>query len=108
MISGLYGGISYSFKGRVHFITVFFMLTGAILGTQIGAAATKYVNNSIIKIQFGTAVLACMFSIILKQFGYKTSSNILIFITVFLLTAAIIYLFIKNKKKYGSFRKVRE
>ncbi|NGX56482.1 MAG: hypothetical protein K1060chlam5_00725 [Candidatus Anoxychlamydiales bacterium] len=102
MISGFYGGFSYSMKGRVDFIAVGIMLLGAVLGTRIGAVATKYVDSSKIRMSFATAVLGCFVSILLKIFNYKISSAILIFSTIGLICLQIIYIFIKNhllKKK---------
>ncbi|NLI34209.1 MAG: sulfite exporter TauE/SafE family protein [Deltaproteobacteria bacterium] len=78
MISGLYGAFTYTLKGRIELIAVFVMLTGAAIGAQIGTVATKYAKGYGIRVAFGCAVLACMVSIILKQFKYGTSAAVVI------------------------------
>jgi uncharacterized membrane protein YfcA len=82
MISGLYGAFTYSLKGRIELVAVFVMLTGAAIGAQIGTVATKYAKGYGIRIAFGTCVLACMVSILLKQFGFSISSAVLILVTI--------------------------
>ena len=42
------------------------MLVGAAIGAQIGAVATKYIKGYGIRIAFGTAVLGCLASVVLK------------------------------------------
>jgi hypothetical protein len=54
------------------------MLTGAAIGAQIGTVATKYAKGYGIRIAFGLAVVACMISIILKQFKFDLPATILI------------------------------
>jgi uncharacterized membrane protein YfcA len=82
MISGLYGAFTYTLKGRIELVAVFVMLTGAAIGAQIGTVATKYSKGYGIRIAFGTAVLCCMVSIILKQFGFTISAAALILSTI--------------------------
>lgn len=78
MISGLYGAFTYTLKGRIELVAVFVMLSGAAIGAQIGTVATKYSKGYGIRLAFGTAVLCCMVSIILKQFKYDTAAAALI------------------------------
>lgn len=78
MISGLYGTFTYGAKGRIEIWAVFVMLAGAAIGAQIGTVATKYAKGYGIRIAFGLAVLACMISIILKQFNINTAATVLI------------------------------
>ena len=54
------------------------MLLGASVGAQIGTVATKYAKGYGIRIAFGLAVVACMVSIILKQFKWNISATVLI------------------------------
>ncbi len=82
MISGLYGAFTFSLKGRIELVAVFVMLTGAAIGAQIGTVATKYAMGYGIRIAFGIAVICCMISIILKQFGFDISSAVLILSTI--------------------------
>ena len=65
-ISGLYGAASYTFKGRTELVAALIMLIGAAVGAQIGAVATKYIKGYGIRIAFGTAVLGCLASVVLK------------------------------------------
>lgn len=78
MISGLYGTFTYGAKGRIEIYAVFVMLAGAAIGAQIGTVATKYAKGYGIRIAFGLAVLACMISIILKQYKIDTAATVLI------------------------------
>ncbi|MBU1276408.1 MAG: sulfite exporter TauE/SafE family protein [Proteobacteria bacterium] len=78
MISGLYGAFTYSLKGRIELVAVFVMLCGAAIGAQIGTVATKYAQGYGIRVVFGCAVLACMVSIILKQYGINVAATVII------------------------------
>jgi uncharacterized membrane protein YfcA len=90
MISGLYGAFTYSLKGRIELVAVFVMLTGAAIGAQIGTIATKYAKGYGIRLAFGLAVIACMISIILKQFKYSDAAAALILGAIGLLCLYII------------------
>jgi uncharacterized protein len=78
MISGLYGAFTFSLKGRIELVAVFVMLTGAAIGAQIGTVATKYAKGYGIRIAFGLAVVACMISIVMKQYKFNDSAAVLI------------------------------
>ncbi len=65
-VSVLYGAASYSYKGRTELLAAIIMLTGAAIGGQIGAIATKYVRGYGIRVFFGVAVVGCAVSIVLK------------------------------------------
>jgi uncharacterized membrane protein YfcA len=103
MISGLYGAFTYSMKGRIELVAVFVMLTGAAIGAQIGTVATKYSKGYGIRIAFGIAVLACMISIILKQFKYTASAAVLILGTI-----TLICIYIMNIMFRGAAQELRE
>ncbi|MEG6549904.1 sulfite exporter TauE/SafE family protein [Desulfocurvibacter africanus] len=90
MISGLYGAFTYAMKGRIELVAVFVMLTGAAIGAQIGTIATKYAKGYGIRVAFGIAVLCCMISIILKQYGFNNSSAVIILGTISLICLYII------------------
>lgn len=96
MISGLYGAFTFSLKGRIELVAVFVMLTGAAIGAQIGTVATKYAKGYGIRIAFGICVLACMVSIILKQFDYSISSAALILTTISLMCIYITVIMLKG------------
>lgn len=78
MISGLYGTFTFGAKGRIELWAVLVMLSGAAIGAQIGTVATKYAKGYGIRIAFGLAVLACMISIILKQYKIEMAATVLI------------------------------
>ena len=102
LISGFYGAISYSVKGRVDYFSFIVMLSGASIGTKIGAIATKYVNEKKIISGFGIALFGCLISLILKQYNYNKTALIVIFVTTSLLA---IYICIQPFKKYAAFKK---
>ena len=52
IISAGFGTITHSLKGNVDFMIAATMLTGAALGAQIGAAATRYFSGPIIRLLF--------------------------------------------------------
>jgi uncharacterized membrane protein YfcA len=103
MISGLYGAFTYSLKGRIEIVAVFVMLTGAAIGAQIGTVATKYAKGYGIRVAFGIAVLCCMLSIILKQFGHNTIAAVLILGTI-----GLICLYIIKIMAQGAIEELRE
>jgi uncharacterized membrane protein YfcA len=78
MISGLYGTFTFAVKGRIEVWAVLVMLSGAAIGAQIGTVATKYAKGYGIRIAFGLAVLACMISIILKQYKIDLAATVVI------------------------------
>jgi uncharacterized membrane protein YfcA len=66
-ISGLYATASFTYKGRTELLAAVIMLCGAAIGAQIGVVATKYVKGYGIRIVFGTAVIGCLISVLLRQ-----------------------------------------
>ncbi|MEJ2661943.1 MAG: sulfite exporter TauE/SafE family protein [Desulfobacteraceae bacterium] len=103
MISGLYGAFTYTLKGRIELVAVFVMLTGAAVGAQIGTVATKYAKGYGIRLAFGSAVLCCMISIILKQFKFETPAAVLILSTI-----GIICLYIMGIMFKGAAQELRD
>jgi len=108
MISGLYGAFTYTLKGRIELVAVFVMLTGAAIGAQIGTVATKYAKGYGIRLAFGTAVLCCMISIILKQFKYETPAAVLILSTIGLICIYIMTIMFKGAANELREKKERE
>lgn len=103
MISGLYGAFTYALKGRIEIVAVFVMLTGAAIGAQIGTIATKYARGYGIRIAFGLAVLCCMVSIILKEYGFNTAAAVLILGTI-----GLICLYIINIMVVGAIQELKD
>ena len=49
VFSGSYGALRHSIEGNVDFLTVMFMLSGAVFGAQFGSIATSYVRGPAIR-----------------------------------------------------------
>jgi len=96
MISGLYGAFTYSLKGRIELVAVFVMLCGAAIGAQIGTVATKYAQGYGIRLMFGCAVLACMVSIIFKQYGINAAATIIILGAISVICAYIMVIMFRG------------
>jgi uncharacterized protein len=96
MISGLYGAFTYSLKGRIEIVAVFVMLSGAAVGAQIGTVATKYAEGYGIRLAFGTAVICCMVSVVLKQFKFSGIAAAIILSTIALLCLYIIKILVQG------------
>ena len=103
MFSGLYGAFTYSLKGRIEMVAVFVMLCGAAIGAQIGTVATKYTKGYGIRLLFGCAVVACMISIILKQFGFTAAATVIILGAI-----TVICIYIMNIMFRGAAQELRE
>ena len=105
MISGLYGTFTFGAKGRIELWAVFVMLLGASVGAQIGTVATKYAKGYGIRIAFGLAVVACMVSIILKQFKWDISATVLILGAVGAICIYIMKIMFSGRRKSCGSRK---
>lgn len=108
MISGLYGTFTYGVKGRIELWAVFVMLTGAAIGAQIGTVATKYAKGYGIRIAFGLAVVACMISIILKQYKIDLLATIVILGAVGAICVYICGIMFKGAAKELHEKKMKE
>ena len=58
--------------------------------------ATKYSKGYGIRVLFGSAVLACMVSIILKQFGINTLATVIILGAISIICAYIMWIMFKG------------
>jgi hypothetical protein len=108
MISGLYGAFTFTLKGRIELVAVFVMLTGAAIGAQIGTVATKYSKGYGIRVAFGCAVLACMVSIILKQYGFNAAATVVILGAISIICLYIITILFKGAAAELREKKLRE
>lgn len=108
MISGLYGAFTYSLKGRIELVAVFVMLTGAAIGAQIGTVATKYSKGYGIRVAFGCAVVACMVSIILKQYKFNAAAAVIILGAIGIICAYIMAVMFKGAAQELREKKARE
>jgi hypothetical protein len=66
VISAGFGTITHSLKGNVDFMIAATMLTGAALGAQIGAAATRYFSGPIIRLLFSVLPLIAAVLVLLR------------------------------------------
>lgn len=66
VISAGFGTITHSLKGNVDFMIAATMLTGAALGAQIGAAATRYFSGPIIRLLFSVLPLIAAILVLLR------------------------------------------
>jgi len=96
MVSGLYGALTYTLKGRIELIAVVVMLCGAAVGAQIGTVATKYSRGMGIRFWFMVSIVVCMISIIFKQYGLTLIAGILILAVVALVCAIIMGIMFKG------------
>jgi hypothetical protein len=108
MVSGLYGAFTYSLKGRIELVAVFVMLTGAAIGAQIGTVATKYSKGYGIRVAFGCAVVACMVSIILKQYKFNAAAAVIILGAIGIICAYIMAIMFKGAAQELREKKARE
>jgi hypothetical protein len=68
-ISAGYGTISHALKGNVDILIALTMHTGAAIGAQIGAAATRYVSGPAIRLLFAILPLAAAAIVLLRLHG---------------------------------------
>jgi uncharacterized membrane protein YfcA len=66
VISAGFGTITHSLKGNVDFMIAATMLTGAALGAQIGAAATRYFSGPIIRLLFSVLPIIAAILVLLR------------------------------------------
>lgn len=108
VISALYGCGSYTYKGRTELVAAIIMLTGASIGAQIGAVATKYVRGYGIRMFFGVAVVGCAVSIAFKLIAsvfptvrtfFDASAAVLILGLVLALAGFIVLRFLRGARE---------
>jgi hypothetical protein len=68
-ISAGYGTISHALKGNVDILIALTMHTGAAIGAQIGAAATRYFSGPTIRLLFSILPLAAAAIVLLRLHG---------------------------------------
>jgi hypothetical protein len=78
LFSGAYGSFTYALKGRVDILAALIMLTGAAVGSQIGAVATDHVKGYRIRLYFALTVLTTALAVALKQFGLGTAAAVIL------------------------------
>lgn len=66
IISAGFGTVSHALKGNVDFMIAATMLTGAAIGAQIGAAATRYFSGPMIRLLFSVLPIAAAILVLLR------------------------------------------
>lgn len=66
VISAGFGTLTHSLKGNVDFMIAVTMLTGAALGAQFGATATRYFSGPIIRLLFSVLPIAAAVLVLLR------------------------------------------
>jgi len=84
------------------------MLAGAAVGAQIGTVATKYAKGFGIRIAFGIAVVACMISVILKQFNFDLPATVVILASIGAISLYIVMIMVTGATKELREKKERE
>ena len=117
VISALYGAGSYTYKGRTELVAAIIMLTGASIGAQIGAVATKYVKGYGIRLFFGLAVVGCGLSIAFKLIAssvpsvrtfFDMAATVLILGLVIALAGFIVLKFIRGAREELAMKRAQQ
>jgi uncharacterized membrane protein YfcA len=69
VISAGFGTISHALKGNVDILIALTMQTGAVIGAQIGARATRYFSGPIIRMLFSVLPIAAAVLVLIKLLG---------------------------------------
>jgi len=97
LIAGIQGAAVYIAAGRIDWRALVFLIVTTIIGTFVGAAATKKVDPQRIKALFAGTVLLGVAAILFRQLEFGTLSNIAIIVTALGSTGAIIlYAYMKK------------
>lgn len=99
LVTSLYATFSYTAKGRIELAGVFFLLSGAAVGAQIGAVATKYVRGYGIRRVFGLSVLSLLCSVLLAHFGMSLTAVSLVFFSTGGLAVYIVCALVRGARK---------
>jgi len=96
IISGAYGGFSYSMKGRVEIVAAMILLLGACIGAQIGASAVKYVRGYGIRLLYGIMLLLAATSVLLKQLKMAQTAGIMVLGSALVISGIITLYLVKG------------
>jgi len=78
MISGAYGAFSYGLKGSLEVTAALWMLLGAAVGAQLGAAAVRYVRGYSIRLLYSSMLLMAAAGVLLKQLGLSSFASVVV------------------------------
>jgi uncharacterized membrane protein YfcA len=115
LFSGAYGTLAYALAGRVEFVAALVMLTGSMVGAQLGATATCHVQERHIRLYFGLSILLTGVSVLLKELSTRLSlpqlstwAAGLLIGTTSLLASLILYALARAIRRRDSSRAVRQ
>jgi uncharacterized membrane protein YfcA len=101
LLSCAYASFTHFFKRNIDFLSAALLLSGSIIGSQIGALATKQVKGAIFKAAFGSCLGSVSISIALKLisilfdiFFLNLLSQLVIFSAVSSIAILVLILFI--------------
>lgn len=78
-ISGISGTVAFSLDGRVDWMAAGIVFGGSFIGSNLGVAATKYIQGKGLRFMFALLVNIAAVSVFLQQLGYNTAATVLIF-----------------------------
>ncbi len=96
IISGAYGGFTYSMKGRIELVAAIILLLGACIGAQIGASAVKYVRGYGIRFLYGIMLLLAAISVLLKQLKMAHIAGIVVLSSALAISGIITLYLVKG------------
>ena len=109
MLSGLYGAVSFTLKGRTELIAVIIMLCGAAVGAQIGAVATKYYAGMGIRFIYGCCVFVAATSIAQKLIARIYDIPLLDFTSMVWILAGIGFMMLIIMRRFcqGAYKEIQ-
>ncbi len=75
LLSGAYGAFTYGRQGSVEIIAVLWMLAGAAVGAQLGAAATRHARGHGIRLLYAVMLLLAMCGLVMKQLAVMPNAE---------------------------------
>lgn len=100
LVSCAYASLTHTLKGNVNFILAILIFIGSSIGVQIGALATKCVEEAVFKLAFGICLGLVSLSVIAKLISslyeiliFAILSQVIMFLTLLLTSSLIISLY---------------
>ena len=76
VVSGAYGALRHSIEGNVDLMAVLFMITGAMIGAQVGSIATSYVRGPAIRYILSYSLILATLGAALRLIYVLTGQNV--------------------------------
>lgn len=102
IMSGGYGAFLYAREGRVDLIAALIMLVGASVGSQLGAQATRFVEETRIRAYLGVTMLGSAAAVVAKQLGQQVVSVGILAVLGPSLAGLIIYRLIAGRRELAA------